>query len=125
MPIYEPGLEHLVAKNTHAGRLRFTTDVRQAIEQALVIFLAVGTPPKPDGSPDLSYVDSAAASIADHMNGYKVVVTKSTVPIGTGEHIRNLINERKKTRANFGSFPILSFYVKVRQSMILCGQTEL
>jgi len=102
MPIYEPGLEHLVAKNTHAGRLRFTTDVRQAIEQALVIFLAVGTPPLPDGSPDLSYVDSAAASIADHMNGYKVVVTKSTVPIGTGEHIRSLINERKKTRANFG-----------------------
>jgi len=102
MPIYEPGLEHLVAKNPHAGRLRFTTDVRQAIEQALVIFLAVGTPPLPDGSPDLSYVDSAAASIADHMNGYKVVVTKSTVPIGTGEHIRSLINERKKTRANFG-----------------------
>jgi UDPglucose 6-dehydrogenase len=102
MPIYEPGLEHLVAKNTQAGRLRFTTDVRQAVEQALVIFLAVGTPPLPDGSPDLSYVDSAAASVADYMNGYKVIVTKSTVPIGTGEHIRSLINERKKTRANFG-----------------------
>src|ERR1700752_3253822 len=102
MPIYEPGLEQLVAKNTHAGRLRFTTDVQQAVEQALVIFLAVGTPPKPDGSPDLSYVESAAGSIADFMNGYKVVVTKSTVPIGTGEHIRTLINERKKNRANFG-----------------------
>ena len=102
MPIYEPGLEHLVAKNTHAGRLRFTTDVRQAIEQALVIFLAVGTPPLPDGSPDLSYIESAAAAVADYMNGYKVVVTKSTVPIGTGEHIRSLINERKKARANFG-----------------------
>jgi UDPglucose 6-dehydrogenase len=102
MPIYEPGLEHLVAKNSQAGRLRFTTDVRQAVEQALVIFLAVGTPPLPDGSPDLSHVESAAAAIADYMNGYKVVVTKSTVPIGTGEHIRTLINERKKTRANFG-----------------------
>src|ERR1700752_2425525 len=102
MPIYEPGLEQLVAKNTHAGRLRFTTDVQQAVEQALVIFLAVGTPPKPDGSPDLSYVESAAGSIADFMDGYKVVVTKSTVPIGTGEHIRTLINERKKNRANFG-----------------------
>jgi len=102
MPIYEPGLEHLVAKNTQAGRLRFTTDVRQAVEQALVIFLAVGTPPKPDGSPDLSFVEAAASSIADYMNGYKVVVTKSTVPIGTGEYIRKLITERKKTKATFG-----------------------
>src|SRR5690242_18899456 len=102
MPIYEPGLEQLVLKNTQAGRLRFTTDVRQAVEQALVIFLAVGTPPKPDGSPDLSFVEQAASSVADYMNGYKVVVTKSTVPIGTGERIRKLIGERKKTRANFG-----------------------
>jgi UDPglucose 6-dehydrogenase len=102
LPIYEPGLEQLVSKNTHAGRLRFTTDAKQAVEQALVIFLAVGTPPKEDGSPDLSFVESAAMSIADYMNGYKVIVTKSTVPIGTGEHIRKLITERKKTRANFG-----------------------
>jgi UDPglucose 6-dehydrogenase len=102
MPIYEPGLEHLVAKNTQAGRLHFTTDVRQAVEQALVIFLAVGTPPKPDGSPDMSFVEAAACSIADYMNGYKVIVTKSTVPIGTGEHIRQLIAERKKTKATFG-----------------------
>ena len=102
MPIYEPGLEQLVAKNVQAGRLHFTTDVRQAVEHALVIFLAVGTPPKPDGSPDMSYVEAAAASVADYMNDYKVVVTKSTVPIGTGERIRRLISERKKTRANFG-----------------------
>src|SRR5215207_7089106 len=102
MPIYEPGLEQLVSKNKQASRLRFTTDVRQAVEQALVIFLAVGTPPKADGSPDLSYVEAAALSVADYMNGYKVIVTKSTVPIGTGEHIRKLISERKKTRANFG-----------------------
>ena len=102
MPIYEPGLEQLVSKNVQAGRLRFTTDVSQAIQQSLVIFLAVGTPPKPDGSPDLSFVEAAAGSVADHMNGYKVVVTKSTVPIGTGEHIRELISARKKTKANFG-----------------------
>ena len=102
MPIYEPGLEQLVAKNSQAGRLRFTTDVRQAVEQALVIFLAVGTPPTDDGSPDLSFVEAAAASIADYMNGYKVIVTKSTVPIGTGEHLRKLIAERKKTKATFG-----------------------
>lgn len=102
MPIYEPGLEQLVSKNTQAGRLKFTTDVAQAVQESLVIFLAVGTPPKPDGSPDLSFVEAAAGSIADHMNGYKVIVTKSTVPIGTGEHLRELINARKKTRANFG-----------------------
>ena len=65
MPIYEPGLEHLVLKNTQAGRLRFTTDVKQAIEQALVIFLAVGTPPKPDGSPDLSFVEQASLRASD------------------------------------------------------------
>jgi UDPglucose 6-dehydrogenase len=102
MPIYEPGLEQLVAKNAQSGRLRFTTDVGEAVEQALVIFLAVGTPPKDDGSPDLSFVEAAAVSIADHLQDYKVIVTKSTVPIGTGEHIRNLVNERKKSRANFG-----------------------
>jgi len=102
MPIYEPGLENLVSKNVQAGRLRFTTDLRQAIQEALVIFLAVGTPPLPDGSPDLSFVESAAGSIADYMNGYKVVVTKSTVPIGTGEHIRKLISERQKDKVNFG-----------------------
>jgi UDPglucose 6-dehydrogenase len=102
MPIYEPGLEQLVSKNTQAGRLHFTTNVAEAVQQALVVFLAVGTPPKPDGSPDLSFVEAAACSIADHLNGYKVVVTKSTVPIGTGEHIRTLINERKKSRSHFG-----------------------
>jgi UDPglucose 6-dehydrogenase len=102
MPIYEPGLEQLVTKNMQSGRLKFTTDLKQAIEQALVIFLAVGTPPKSDGSPDLSFVEAAARSIAEHMNGYKVVVTKSTVPIGTGEYLRKLIREQLKSRLNFG-----------------------
>jgi UDPglucose 6-dehydrogenase len=102
MPIYEPGLEQLVIKNSNAGRLRFTTDVKQAIEQALVLFLAVGTPPRADGSPDLSFVESAARSVAEHMNGYKVIVTKSTVPIGTGERLRTLIREHQSSRVNFG-----------------------
>jgi UDPglucose 6-dehydrogenase len=102
MPIYEPGLEQLVTKNMQSGRLIFTTDIKQAVEQALVIFLAVGTPPKSDGSPDLSFVEAAANAVADHMNGYKVIVTKSTVPIGTGEYLRKLIRERQRSRLNFG-----------------------
>src|SRR5687767_4162188 len=102
MPIYEPGLEQLVAKNTQAGRLKFTTDVGHAIQQSLVIFLAVGTPPQSDGSPNLTFVEAAAGSVADHLNDYKVVVTKSTVPIGTGERIREIINAHKKTKTNFG-----------------------
>ena len=102
MPIYEPGLEQLVAKNMQSGRLRFTTDLKQAVQQALVVFLAVGTPPKSDGSPDLSFVEAAARSVAEHMNGYKVIVTKSTVPIGTGEYLRKLIRENLKSSLNFG-----------------------
>jgi len=101
MPIYEPGLEQLVTKNMQSGRLQFTTDIKQAVEQALVIFLAVGTPPNNDGSPDLSFVESAASSVAEYMNGYKVIVTKSTVPIGTGEHLRRRIREHNP-KLNFG-----------------------
>ncbi len=101
MPIYEPGLDHLVAKNMQAGRLSFTTDLRAAVEQSLVIFLAVGTPPKEDGSADLRYVEEAVRSIAAGLNGYKVIVTKSTVPVGTGEHLRRLVLEQKKN-AKFG-----------------------
>ena len=102
IPIYEPGLEQLVAKNTHAGRLRFTTDLKSGIEDGLVIFLAVGTPPQENGSPDMKYIDAAARSIAEYMNGYKVIVTKSTVPVGNGERLRQLIRENQKTRTNFG-----------------------
>src|SRR5918911_691118 len=102
IPIYEPGLEQLIAKNAQAGRLHFSTDLKSAVEQALVIFLAVGTPPKEDGSADLSYVEEAARSVAEHMNGYKVIVTKSTVPIGTGERLRTLIREHQQKRFNFG-----------------------
>ena len=102
IPIYEPGLDQLVAKNTQAGRLDFTTDVRAAVEQSLVIFLAVGTPPKEDGSADLRFIEEAARSVARYMNGYKVVVTKSTVPVGTGEHLRRLIREHQAEAHNFG-----------------------
>ncbi len=102
VPIYEPGLEQIVTKNMQAGRLHFTTDIRAAVQEALVIFLAVGTPPKGDGSADLRFIEEAARSIAEHMNGYKVIVTKSTVPIGTGERLRQLIREHQQKRTNFG-----------------------
>lgn len=102
MPIYEPGLDQLVAKNAQAGRLHFTTELSSAVEQALVIFLAVGTPPREDGAADLRFIDEAARAVARHMNGYKVIVTKSTVPVGTGEHLRKLIREHQTQRNNFG-----------------------
>ncbi len=102
MPIYEPGLDTIVEKNVKAGRLHFTTDIKTAVEQALVVFLAVGTPPKPDGSPDMSYYRQAAQDIAEAMNGYKVLVTKSTVPVGTGRWLREFVNENLKVETNFG-----------------------
>ena len=92
IPIYEPGLEEVVKKNMEAGRLRFTDELGPAIEDALVIFIAVGTPPKADGSADLTFVRQVAESIGQHLNGYKVIVTKSTVPIGTGRMIEETVN---------------------------------
>ena len=102
IPIYEPGLDQLVARNVQAGRLHFTTDLKSAIERSLVIFIGVGTPPNEDGTPNMKYVETAATSIAEFMTEYKVIVTKSTVPVGTGEWLRGLINSRQKTKTNFG-----------------------
>src|SRR2546422_2833635 len=91
--VYEPGLNQLVKKNLQAGRLRFTTDIGSATEQSLVVFLAVGTPPKADGSADLTYIEGAAREIAQHLDSYKVIATKSTVPVGTGRQLASLIRE--------------------------------
>lgn len=93
IPIYEPGLKEIVDKNVNSGRLEFTTDLKYAVENSEVIFIAVGTPPLEDGSADLQYVLSAAEEIAENMNGYKVVVDKSTVPIGTGKMVTSKIQE--------------------------------
>src|SRR6266542_452265 len=99
--IYEPGLDQLVEKNLHAGRLRFTTDIRSAIEQSLVIFLAVGTPPTADGSADLTCIEAATRAIAEDMDSYKVVATKSTVPVGTGKRLASLIREHQPKGIEF------------------------
>ena len=101
IPIFEPGLEELVRKNLKEQRLFFTADVASAVTGALVIFIAVGTPPKEDGHADLSFIESVAESIAEHMNGYKVIVTKSTVPVGTGDRIREIIGRRLKESHDF------------------------
>jgi UDPglucose 6-dehydrogenase len=91
VPIYEPGLDALIATNARAGRLRFSTDVAAAIRGAEVVFIAVGTPPAPDGSADLSAVFSVARTIGENLDGFKVVATKSTVPVGTADRIREII----------------------------------
>jgi UDPglucose 6-dehydrogenase len=92
-PIYEPGLEQLIQKNLQAGRLRFTTDLHSAVEPASVVFLAVGTPPNSDGSADLSFVSRAAIEVARNIRSYKVVAMKSTVPVGTGKRLTELIQK--------------------------------
>ena len=100
IPIFEPGLAEIVRRNTAAGRLRFTTDTARAVQQSLVILIAVATPPQSDGSTDLSVVDAVARTIGEHLNGYKVVVTKSTVPVGTAERVRGIVQqEYEKTHA--------------------------
>ncbi len=93
IPIYEPGLEEIVEKNVHAGRLKFTTDLAPAIRDARAVFIAVGTPPLADGRADLSFVRQVAEAIGDNLNGYKVIVTKSTVPVGTGQMVERTVRE--------------------------------
>src|SRR5256885_9807955 len=99
LPIYERGLEPLVTRNQRGGRLQFTTDVPGAIERSDIVFIAVGTPPDEDGSADLQHVLAVARTIGQHMNGPKVVLTKSTVPVGTAELVRAEI--AKHTRVAF------------------------
>ncbi len=91
LPIYEPGLRTLAAKNEEAGRLSFTTDLGPALESAIAVFIAVGTPPREDGSSDLRYVRDVAHAISDRLGGYKAIVTKSTVPVGTGRMIEEIV----------------------------------
>ena len=104
VPIHEPGLEALVKRGADAGRLRFTTDAQEGVEHGLFQLIAVGTPPDEDGSADLRYVLAVARSIGSHMSEYKVVVTKSTVPVGTADKVRAAVNEtltQRRARVEF------------------------
>lgn len=105
VPIYEPGLEELVKRNVSHGRLSFTTDMAHTVKNADIIFIAVGTPPGEDGSADLKYVISAAQEIGRHMNGYKVVINKSTVPVGTGDKVRAAVSSRTRHKFDVVSNP--------------------
>ena len=101
VPFYEPGLEDLLSKNIKAKRMHFTSNLSEAVESSLVIFIAVGTPPKADGSADMSYVEAVAKEIAQNTKTYKVIVTKSTVPVGTGEVITKIMKKHLKEKIDF------------------------
>src|SRR5437016_2007148 len=101
IPIYEPGLEELVKKNVAAGRLRFTESTADGVENSDVVFIAVPTPPLPDGSVDLSFIEAVARDIAASITSYKIVVDKSTVPVRTGDKVAETIKRYCKARAEF------------------------
>ncbi len=103
IPIYEIGLKELIDRNVKEKRLSFTNDLKKAVEQSIAVFIAVGTPPKQDGSANLEYVFDVAREVAQHIDGYKVVVTKSTVPVGTGKNVYKIISEEldKRTSADY------------------------
>jgi UDPglucose 6-dehydrogenase len=108
IPIFEPGLEDMVARNVAAGRLTFTTDVARAVAFGDVQFIAVGTPPDEDGSADLRHVLAAAKNIGDHMQGFKLIVDKSTVPVGTADKVRDTVAEALRARNAAHEFAVAS-----------------
>lgn len=108
VPIYEPGLDEMVKKNYEAGRLKFTTDIRECLDDVEVIFSAVGTPPDEDGSADLKYVLEVARAIGRNMKHYVLVVTKSTVPVGTAEKVKKTIEEELIKRGETIEFDVAS-----------------
>ena len=108
IPIYEPGLEGMLLRNVEAGRLNFTTDAREAVEHGMLQFIAVGTPPDEDGSADLKYVLSVATTIGEHMNDYKVIIDKSTVPVGTADRVKARVKDVLKDRGASVDFDVCS-----------------
>ncbi len=108
LPIYEPGLEEIVSRNVKAGRLTFSTSLKDAIQGSEAAFIAVGTPPGEDGSADLQYVLAVAREIGEHMSDYLVVITKSTVPVGTAEKVRHSLRTALEARGSQLSFDVAS-----------------
>jgi UDPglucose 6-dehydrogenase len=107
-PIYEPGLEELLKKNLAAGRIAFTTNAEEGVKHGLFQFIAVGTPPDEDGSADLKYVLAVAESIGKHLSDYRIVVNKSTVPVGTADKVKARIQETQKARGAQVEFDVVS-----------------
>src|SRR6202161_3666812 len=101
IPIYEPGLEEVVYRNVSAHRLRFTSSIADGVENSQVVFIAVPTPPQPDGSVDLTYIEKVAREIAEVLQDYRVIVDKSTVPVKTGEKVAETIRRYNKARVEF------------------------
>jgi UDPglucose 6-dehydrogenase len=108
IPIYEPGLDNIVKHTVEAGRLSFTTDTEDAVRHGTLQFIAVGTPPDEDGSADLQYVTAVARSIGEYMEDYKVVVDKSTVPVGTGDKVRTAVRAQLDRRGLELDFDVVS-----------------
>jgi UDPglucose 6-dehydrogenase len=100
-PIYEPGLDEMLQRNLEEGRIRATTDLAAAVRESEVIFITVGTPPTETGEPDLKYVDEVARVIGESLNGYKIIVNKSTVPVGTGDRVRRIIEQYRREPHEF------------------------
>ena len=108
IPIYEPGLKELILRNHSEGRLSFTTDVVEAVEQSLIQFIAVGTPPGEDGSADLQYVLAVGRTIGRHMNSFRIIVDKSTVPVGTADKVRAAVQDELNLRHSSLEFDVVS-----------------
>ncbi|MFH0870339.1 MAG: UDP-glucose/GDP-mannose dehydrogenase family protein [archaeon] len=108
IPIYEPGLKELVERNLKQGRLKFTSDYEKSVKEAEIIFICVGTPPKSNGEADMAFIHSAAETIGKHIDDYKVIINKSTVPVGTAENVRRIIEDELKKRKKKISFDVVS-----------------
>ncbi|HEY8708583.1 MAG TPA: UDP-glucose/GDP-mannose dehydrogenase family protein, partial [Burkholderiaceae bacterium] len=108
LPIHEPGLQEMVARNARAGRLQFTTDIDHAVAHGAIQFIAVGTPPGKDGSADLQHVLQAARAIGERMTEYKLIVDKSTVPVGTGDAVESVVRETLAARGVPLAFSVVS-----------------
>jgi UDPglucose 6-dehydrogenase len=108
IPIYEPGLDELVKDNQQAGRIKFTTDIQEAVNHGVFQFIAVGTPPDEDGAADLQYVLAVAKSIAENMNDYRIVIDKSTVPVGTADRVKETILQVQAARGVAIDFDVVS-----------------